>query len=166
MKLTGMMVSAAIRHELDGSGCIQGCHSMWHTLRLNYDIQAPRSTVQFILRDLDLDRSNQRQSHRLRRRQYINLGANFAWHVDGYDKLKPYGFPVQGCIDGFSRRIMWFKVSRTNNDPAVKANYYLECVRAVNGCPVVLRADCGTGNGTTAAMQCYFHSEARDQFRF
>ena len=22
------------------------------------------------------------------------------WHVDGYDKLKPYGFPVHGCIDG------------------------------------------------------------------
>jgi len=22
------------------------------------------------------------------------------WHIDGYDKLKPYGFPIHGCIDG------------------------------------------------------------------
>ena len=22
------------------------------------------------------------------------------WHTDGLDKLKPYGFPVHGCIDG------------------------------------------------------------------
>ena len=22
------------------------------------------------------------------------------WHVDGYDKLSPYGFTVHGCIDG------------------------------------------------------------------
>ena len=29
------------------------------------------------------------------------------WHIDGYDKLKPYGFCVHGAIDGFSRRIMW-----------------------------------------------------------
>ena len=23
------------------------------------------------------------------------------WHVDGYDKLKPFGFPIHGCIDGY-----------------------------------------------------------------
>ena len=25
---------------------------------------------------------------------------NEVWHCDGYDKLKPYGFAIQGCIDG------------------------------------------------------------------
>ena len=29
-------------------------------------------------------------------------GPNWVWHLnlDGYDKLKPYGFPIHGCIDG------------------------------------------------------------------
>ncbi len=26
-------------------------------------------------------------------------GPNHIWHADGYDKLKPYGFPVHGCIE-------------------------------------------------------------------
>ena len=25
------------------------------------------------------------------------------WHCDGYDKLKLYGFPIHGCIDGLAR---------------------------------------------------------------
>ena len=27
-------------------------------------------------------------------------GPNFLWHCDGYDKLKPYGLCIHGCIDG------------------------------------------------------------------
>ena len=31
--------------------------------------------------------------------------------MDGFDKLKPYGFPIHGCIDGFSRKLLWLEVS-------------------------------------------------------
>ena len=71
----------------------------------------------------------------------INPGPNFAWHADGYDKLKPYGFPTHGCIDGFSRRFIWLKVSRTNNDPAVVAGFFFEAVQSAGGCPTILRTD-------------------------
>lgn len=27
-------------------------------------------------------------------------GPDFVWHLDGYDKLKPYGFAIHGYIDG------------------------------------------------------------------
>ena len=27
-------------------------------------------------------------------------GPNWCWHIDGYDKLKPFGFPIHACIDG------------------------------------------------------------------
>ena len=37
--------------------------------------------------------------------QYIEFwhvqGPNYVWHTDGLDKLKPYGFAVHGCIDGY-----------------------------------------------------------------
>ena len=34
------------------------------------------------------------------------------------------------------------------------ANFYLDTVSGVEGCPVKLRTDCGTENGIMAAMQC------------
>lgn len=41
-----------------------------------------------------------RSRHRLQRRVYVSQGPNFVIHIDGYDKLKPYGFPIHGAIDG------------------------------------------------------------------
>ena len=76
-----------------------------------------------------------RRAHRLRRRSYMNPAPNFAWHVDWYDKLKPYAFPIHGCVDGCSRRVMWLKVCRTNNDPSHVASFFYECVKITNGCP-------------------------------
>jgi hypothetical protein len=55
----------------------------------------------------------------MRRRTYISKGPNFMIHIDGYDKLKPYGFPIHGAMDGFSRTILWLKVVRSNNNPHV-----------------------------------------------
>ena len=52
-------------------------------------------------------------------------GPNYIWHVDGYDKLKPYGFPIHGAIDGWSRKIMWLKLARSNNLPEIPATFYL-----------------------------------------
>ena len=42
-------------------------------------------------------------------------GPNFIWHIDGYDKLKPYGFCIHGAVDGYSRRILWLEVGPSNN---------------------------------------------------
>ncbi|CAM4572422.1 unnamed protein product [Leuciscus chuanchicus] len=59
------------------------------------------------------------------RRSYCAAGPNQVWHVDGYDKLKPFGIAISGCIDGYSRRVMWLSSGSTNNDPAVIAHHYL-----------------------------------------
>ena len=32
-------------------------------------------------------------------------------------KLKPYGIAIHGCIDGFSRKILWLVAGHTNNNP-------------------------------------------------
>ena len=92
----------------------------------------------------------------LRRRSYTNPGPNFAWHIDGYDKLRPKGFPIPGAVDGFSRRVMWLKICSSNNDPSHVASLFYDCVKPNRGCPIVLRTDCGTENVTMASMQCYF----------
>lgn len=81
----------------------------------------------------------------------------------GYDKLKPFGFPIHGAIDGYSRKILWLEVSRSNNKPEVPATYFLSCVKEQRGCPCLVRTDCGTENGTMAAMQCYFRQDDNDE---
>lgn len=80
----------------------------------------------------------------------------------GYDKLKPYGFPIHGAIDGFSRNILWLEVVKSNNDPRVPGRLYLNCVEEVGGCPLVLVSDCGTENGLAAAMQCSLRANGED----
>ena len=94
-----------------------GYRTVWYTLELE-GFRVPRIVVQEIIRELDPEGTELRKSRCLKRRQYHNPGPNYAWHVDGYDKLKPWGFPIHGCIDGFSRRIMWLEVARSNNLPS------------------------------------------------
>ena len=32
-------------------------------------------------------------------------GPNHIWHLDGYDKLSPFGFAIHACIDGLDVHI-------------------------------------------------------------
>ena len=59
--------------------------------------------VRLLLTILDSKGVAIREARRLRRREYNAKGPNNLWHFDGYDKLKPYGLCIHGCIDGFFR---------------------------------------------------------------
>ena len=148
-------VRKRIKDIIDGPGSMGGYRTVWHALELE-GFRVPRIVVQEIIRELDPEGTELRKSRCLKRRQYHNPGPNYAWHVDGYDKLKPWGFPIHGCIDGFSRRIMWLEVARSNNLPEYPAMYYVEAVKDLGGCPVEVVTDLGTENGLLASIQSYF----------
>ena len=145
-----------ISKEIEGSASTKGYRALWSSLKASYGINVQRDVVMKMLRELDPDGTETRRARRLRRRQYVSIGPNFCWHADGYDKLKPYGFPIHGCVDGFSRKILWIKVSRTSSDPVVPACLYIETVKKVGFCPQYVQADCGTENGILAGIQCSF----------
>ena len=147
-------VRQRIQQLLRGPDCMGGYRSIWHTLKLE-GIQVPRRYVEELLRELDPEGCEMRKAKKLRRRKYTSCGPNECWHTDGYDKLKPFGFPIHGCIDGWSRKILWLKVAKSNNDPKVPAIYFAQCISNLGGCPVKVRTDCGTENGIVSAMQCY-----------
>ena len=152
-----------VMHDLlNGPGNMGGYRSMWHALRTQ-GLQVPRRVVEQLMRELDPEGCQSRRAKRLRRRTYHVPGPNYCWHADGYDKLKPYGFPIHGCIDGWSRKIIWLQVARSNNRPEIPASFFLKSVQTY-GCPVKLRSDCGTENGIMAAMQCQFRSQADAHF--
>jgi len=121
-----------------------------------------RDVVQMICRALDPTGVELRRRHRLTRRQYFAAGPDFIWHLDGYDKLKPYGVCISGCIDGFSRRIVWLEASSSNNDPQLIGMYYLNAVAERSGCPTIVRGDFGTENVVVRDMQTFLRRNSTD----
>ena len=126
---------------------------MWQRLRNDNKIGISRETVRFALRIIYPDGVAQQPR-----------GPNFLWHIDGYDKLKPFGFCVHGCIDGFSRRIMWLEVASTNIDPSFVAKYFLDAIRQIKGAPSIVRADYGTENAEVAGIQRFLRRDGTDSF--
>ena len=89
---------------------------MWKQLKTKHGIVVKREAVRVCLAKLDLEGVESRSKRRLRRIAYFSKGPNFIWHIDGHDKLKPFGFCKHGCIDGFSRRLIWLEVGPTNKN--------------------------------------------------
>lgn len=146
-------IVSALEYELEGTGQSLGYRSMQSRLRLRHDVNVDRETVRIILRFIDPDGVTTRRQRRLRRRMYWSKGPNYLYHIDGWDKLKPYGLCVHGCIDGFSRKIMWLEASPSNNNPFVVCKYFSDCVKQLKGVPHIVRADHGTENVNVALMQ-------------
>ncbi|KAK0140079.1 hypothetical protein N1851_023010 [Merluccius polli] len=105
-----------IRDQLQNSGQLHGYRWMFEKC-CQHGLRVRKEDVLLILRELDPRGVTQRQAGPLRRRQYFSRGPNFIWHLDGYDKLKPYGICINGCIDGFSRKMIWLNAYTTNSDP-------------------------------------------------
>lgn len=153
-----------ILEELQGSGACLGYKSLWRRLRQFHRLPIKRDTVLQVLHLLDPEGIEERSRYRLKRRLYCVPGPNFIWHIDGYDKLKPFGFSIHGCVDGFSRRVLWLEVSSTNKDPNVVSHFYLTTVRKLGFVPSVIRTDCGTENVGIVALQQAFRRNHEDQF--
>lgn len=83
----------------------------------------------------------------LRCREYLNLGLNYLWYLDGYDKLKFYGICIYGCIDGYFREIIWFEVVFFNNNLWFIVGYFVDVVFKIGGCLKIVRVDMGIENG-------------------
>lgn len=85
-----------------------------------------RETVCILIQLLDGEGVDLRSGNRLRRGVYHSCGQNYVWHVDGYDKLKPFGIAISRCIDGFARMIIWLEAYKTDNDPMIIAGYFMD----------------------------------------
>ena len=150
-------IQQIIEREIQSSSSILGYRSMWNKLKSSYGIVTSRDRVMKILREIDPLQSSYRKARKLKRRVFHSSGPNASWHADGYDKLKMYGFPIHGCVDGFSRKVLWLKVCRSNNNPVVPASLYLNAVEEQGIYPKILQTDCGTENGLMASIHSFLH---------
>ena len=147
-----------IRPLIEGPASSSNYRPMWHSLKMT-GFHVPRHTIQTLLRDMDPEGTKSRKGQRLRRKFYSNPGPNYAWHIDGHDKLKTFSFAIHGAIDGYSRNVLWLKVLRSNNSPSVIRSIYLDCVKEMDGCPIKLITDLGTENVLVSAMKTFFRQD-------
>jgi len=152
-----------IEEELAGSGVNLGYRKIWKIIQ-SKGIPAKRQTVMEILREVDPEGVQARKKKRLRRRIYSVPGPDHLWHIDGYDKLKPYGFSIHGCIDGFSRRLIWLEVCPSNKNPRVIAKFFIDAAKQLRGIPLRIRCDDGTENSIIEPIQVALRSADDDEF--
>ena len=152
-----------IHTELGGSGQMPGYRLMYERCMLS-GLAVRKEDVRHLLKVMDPEGVAVRKSRRLKRRAYYAQGPNFIWHFDGYDKLKPYGLCVSGCIDGYSRHIIWMNAYHTNNEPTLVAGYFLEAVVEFGGAPTRIRSDCGTENGHVCTFQRLLRADQEDRY--
>ena len=156
------IVSAILKEMDEYVGFRVGYRGMTRRLRMRHNSVVTRDTVMRALRVIDPQGVENRRRHRLQRRRYSTPGPNFLWHLDGWDKLKPYGFCVHDCIDGFSRRILWLEVGSTNKDAKVVVNHFLGTAQQLDGVPRLIRTDQGTENTWIATLQKFFRRNDED----
>lgn len=154
----------AVVEELHACGYNLGYRALWNKLKTKYKLKVKRDTVYEILKIADPQGIEERYGNKLRRRQYLSPGPNFVWHMDGYDKLKQFGFAIHGCVDGFSRMVLWLEVATTNNDPKVTAYYYLNTAKSLKFLPTILRCDKGSENGLIGLLQVCLRKHHPDKF--
>ena len=96
--------------------CMHGYRWM-HLKCKQFRYNIPREVIYELMRLLDPNGVQKRTRGRLVRRQYQNPDLKFVWDIDAYDKLKPYSIAISGCIDGYSRYVIWLEAVTMNSDP-------------------------------------------------
>ena len=141
-----------VERQLRGSGECIGYRQM-HQRCVRTGFRVSQDSIRIILKELDPDGVEARKKHYLKRREYYSKGPNWAWHVDGYDKLKPFGFNIHGAIDGYSRRILWLEILKSNKDPVEVLSLYSRFIGKLTAVPRKVVADRGTENVLIAGCQ-------------
>jgi predicted DNA-binding protein YlxM (UPF0122 family) len=107
-------------------------------------IHVPQDVVMFACSILKADEIQLFGNRTIVRRRYRVPFPNSLWHFDGHHKLIRWKFVIHGCIDGFSRRVIWLAV-KNNNRAETVAELFDDAIE-IYGVPSRVRCDHGGEN--------------------
>ena len=107
-------------------------------------VRVQRQKIRDSLHRVDPEGIMNRLRRALHRGQYTVRSSNSLWHLDGYHKLIRWKLVIHGAINGFSRLIVYLKVSNNNRANTV-LSAFTEAVREY-GLPSRIRVDRGGEN--------------------
>ena len=74
---------------------------MTEIISLKYGVNISEEHERKVLVDIDPEGVSTRKK-KTKKTTYETNGPFDVFHIDGYDKLKRFGFAIHGCIDRFS----------------------------------------------------------------
>ena len=160
----------AVQMELQGVGQKLGYRNMNLKLRTEHNICVPRKLVGEIMWELDPDGVQSRnvwKKKNLPKRPFLCDGPNWLFSLDGHDKMMGYqnstfSLAIYGCLDTFSRKIMFLNVWDGNSEPILIGKFYVMYLNKSKVLPNYLRIDKGTENDVMASIHAYLRSKYGD----
>lgn len=107
-------------------------------------IRVPRHRLRTMLHHVDHAGVALRRSSAISRREYLVPCPNYIWHMDGLHKLIRWKFVIHGCVDGYSRLIIFMRCS-TNNKASTMCSLFDSACQQY-GIPLRVRTDYGGEN--------------------
>ena len=162
------MVQAAVQKEINEPSKLLGYRALNPKLRMQHEVQVPRRLVHEMLQNEDpkgLEFCRPSSKKKERKRLFSCNGPLNAVSLDGHEKLYGYQnwtFPlgVYGCLDTYSRKVLFLSVCYSNSNPMIIGRKYLQFLHEVRTLLRFIWIDCGTGK--IATTQTYLSSNVSD----
>ncbi|XP_062420513.1 uncharacterized protein LOC134132730 [Pungitius pungitius] len=116
-------------------------------------LRIQRWRVRRSLQEIDPIGRSLRRRHAIRRRIYSVPTPNELWHIDGNHKLVRWRMVFHGCVDGFSRAIIYLACLDNNRASSV-LSLFITGVQNF-GLPSRVRCDHGMENTAVARFMLY-----------
>ena len=73
--------------------------------------------------------------------EYIVLGLDFIWSIDGHDKLAAWCIQIYAGTDAYARKIIWSYVGVSNRTTNSVLAQYLQTCRQLGYTPNIIRSN-------------------------
>ena len=152
-----------IKRYISNHGRATGCNLIAGFLK-SVGLRIQRRRIRERLAKLDPQNTALRWGAVVERRKYQVPWPNSLWHLDGHHSLIRWKLVIHGCIDGFSRRIMFLRCS-SNNKAETVLELFLNAVKSDGDLwPSRIRVDYGVENVLVCDAMVKTRGEGRGSF--